>query len=95
MGKGPLTQEYVSEVLCAQCARAGLCTIPNDTEENIFSCEFFVGFKTDVRVNTGPADDAGASDANRTYGLCGDCENRGHCMFRQREGGVWHCEEYC
>ena len=31
----------------------------------------------------------------RMNGLCINCENRDSCGFPIREGGVWHCEEYC
>jgi hypothetical protein len=27
-------------------------------------------------------------------GLCINCANRKHCLYRKPEGGVWHCEEY-
>ena len=31
----------------------------------------------------------------RMKGLCISCDNRVSCMFPTRDGGVWHCEEYC
>jgi len=31
----------------------------------------------------------------RMKGLCINCDNRASCMFPTRDGGVWHCEEYC
>ena len=30
----------------------------------------------------------------RTMGLCAFCDNQGTCANSDREGGVWHCEEY-
>lgn len=27
-------------------------------------------------------------------GLCVNCENRKDCAIRNKEIGVWHCEEY-
>uniref|UniRef100_A0A7C4CB78 Uncharacterized protein n=1 Tax=candidate division WOR-3 bacterium TaxID=2052148 RepID=A0A7C4CB78_UNCW3 len=27
-------------------------------------------------------------------GLCVNCENRHDCAIRDKEIGVWHCEEY-
>ncbi|OQC04266.1 MAG: hypothetical protein BWX80_02552 [Candidatus Hydrogenedentes bacterium ADurb.Bin101] len=88
-------KKYVSEALCAQCARAAVCAIPNDTGEIIFSCKSFMRLDEAVNRDTSKATVLELMGSGRVYGLCGDCENRGHCMFRQREGGVWHCEEYC
>jgi len=31
----------------------------------------------------------------RMKGLCMNCEKRVSCKFQIRDGGVWHCEEYC
>jgi hypothetical protein len=31
----------------------------------------------------------------RMKGLCMNCDNRRACRLPIREGGVWHCEEYC
>ncbi len=31
----------------------------------------------------------------RMKGLCINCEKRDSCHYPIRDGGVWHCEEYC
>jgi len=31
----------------------------------------------------------------RMKGLCLNCEIRESCRYPIRDGGVWHCEEYC
>jgi len=31
----------------------------------------------------------------RSTGLCAFCENQDICTIPKKEGGVWHCEEYC
>jgi len=31
----------------------------------------------------------------RMKGLCINCEKRDSCKYPIRDGGVWHCEEYC
>ncbi|HOC68246.1 MAG TPA: hypothetical protein PLL36_02255 [Candidatus Hydrogenedentes bacterium] len=85
----------VSEALCARCVRAALCTIPNETGEIILSCDSFMGFDAVDGLTACGVDAPELMDSGRAYGLCGDCKNRGHCMLRQCEGGVWHCEEYC
>jgi len=33
--------------------------------------------------------------AGRMKGLCINCDNRASCTLPIRDGGVWHCEEYC
>lgn len=33
-------------------------------------------------------------DAQTLKGLCANCEKRFFCLLPEREGGVWHCEEY-
>lgn len=45
-----------------------------------------------------PAEPSGTSVAyvqGRMKGLCTNCEKRITCTYPVREGGVWHCEEYC
>jgi hypothetical protein len=34
-------------------------------------------------------------EAGTLMGLCVDCKHRDNCSLSAREGGVWHCEEYC
>ncbi len=31
----------------------------------------------------------------RMKGLCINCEKRVSCGYPIRDGGIWHCEEYC
>jgi hypothetical protein len=35
-----------------------------------------------------------SSEEKKLMGLCVNCEHRKGCVHAQREGGVWHCEEY-
>ena len=36
-----------------------------------------------------------ANVQGRMKGLCINCEERVSCKHPIRDGGVWHCEEYC
>lgn len=81
--------------LCIRCARAAGCTIPQESGEPILSC---VWFESIEQSSSGYAEDMGnvrEGSASQVEGLCGDCGNRESCVFRRREGGTWHCEEYC
>lgn len=33
--------------------------------------------------------------SGRMKGLCINCDRRTSCGYPIRDGGVWHCEEYC
>ena len=81
-----------SEALCATCAWAAGCTIPGESDGPIESCRTFYSLEKLSQMN---GNNVSHSDPSRAEGLCGDCENRSACMFRKREGGTWHCEEYC
>ena len=57
----------------------------------------FVKFQTGGRDrSTGERSDQieHDSDAQDCKGLCVNCAKRGSCLLPEREGGVWHCEEY-
>ena len=90
------TQEC--EALCARCKRAAGCTIPDESGEPVLSCPVFDSFEfielAHLREDAGAASLGSQRDASRLEGLCGDCGNRVTCVFRLREGGTWHCEEY-
>ena len=81
-----------SEALCAACAWAAGCTIPGESEKAVTSCRTFYSLEKLSQTN---GVDVWEPDPGRAEGLCVDCENRVSCVFRKREGGTWHCEEYC
>ena len=86
------------EALCARCKRAAGCRIPDESGEPVLSCQVFESFEfvelEGLREDAGPASFGSQRDPIRLEGLCGDCGNRVTCVFRLREGGTWHCEEY-
>lgn len=83
------------EVLCARCDLASTCRIPVEANEDILNCEAFRSIRKVARNPNGKKRPIEMRDQSRADGLCGDCGNREDCAFRQREGGTWHCEEYC
>ena len=77
-----------------QCARAVDCTMPEEYGKPVLSCDQFERLLEPRREDRGTAA-APETGFSRMEGLCVDCENRESCVFRRREGGTWHCEEYC
>lgn len=83
---------HVHQALCAECKLATSCTIPGESIEVVLSCGFFEN--AHGRYPEPHADDS--VDSSRIDGICGDCGNRSNCVYyHKREGGTWHCEEYC
>lgn len=79
------------EALCVRCVHAGGCTFPVTGEELITSCD---GFENISSTWYASCFEQALPDPSRLHGLCGDCSNRATCIYRDREGGTWHCEEY-
>ena len=84
-----------NDILCSRCTRAAGCTIPVESGESILSCATFDTHKMSARESAKKAREINRRDPERIAGLCSDCGNKASCAFRQREGGIWHCEEYC
>lgn len=82
---------HAGEALCTRCALAAACAIPLESEGPVLSCGSF----RKVNVATLWRTQTKQSGPVPIDGLCGDCGNREACVFRRREGGTWHCEEYC
>ncbi len=81
----------IGETLCTKCKKAASCTFPGEADEPILSCETFEQIK---RLTQKPRVQPSPINQGWINGLCADCVNRKTCVFRQREGGIWHCEEY-
>ncbi|NLV39872.1 MAG: hypothetical protein GXY15_01415 [Candidatus Hydrogenedentes bacterium] len=84
-----------AEALCVTCKWAAGCTIPVDSIEPVLSCGAFTELAVSGHKNRAETGDSNRQDPSRVDGLCGDCGCRESCVFRLREGGTWHCEEYC
>jgi len=81
-------------ILCERCKGAAGCNLPKNP--GMTSCEAFEAFEYFVpAILDGRIKTEGWTDSARSMGLCGDCANRDTCMYVRREGGTWHCEEYC
>jgi len=87
-------EDPTNESLCSRCALAEGCTIPDDSGRLILSCVRFEYVEPLFSEHTEDASSTSEKGSSRIDGLCVDCENRGSCVFRGVEGGVWHCEEY-
>lgn len=89
-----MRQAYTDGSMCIRCARAAACTIPVDAGEPVLACARFEGMDSSSPASASATRIVYEIAPSRVEGLCGDCENRESCVFRRREGGTWHCEEY-
>ncbi len=82
-----------ARISCERCKGAAGCNLPRKPKT---ACKAFEAFEYFVpAILQGHVQQDGWAETSRAMGLCGDCGNRKSCMFQRREGGVWHCEEYC
>ena len=94
--------------ICQTCIHAAHCAHHKQCQSQgkvIFYCEDFDD-KPVLSVVQGEVDDDRQQHSNpsktgiayikgRMKGLCLNCEKRESCRYPTRDGGVWHCEEYC
>lgn len=85
---------HSGEALCAACSWAARCTIPEESGEPISSCSHFSPFNRAMRSDFSEAAEENQDGPGWVPGICRDCNNRNSCMFEQRVGGTWFCEEY-
>ena len=85
--------------LCQTCNHARNCMFRPDPSLPVIHCEEFDGYAAPSIVE--PAAEAQAvptaadlNEQDQYKGLCVNCENRRDCAIRNKEIGVWHCEEY-
>jgi hypothetical protein len=97
-----------STSICQTCIHVSECAHFQECQNQgraIYHCENFddrpVLFVVEVesiddreqRLN--PAKASIAYIKGRMKGLCLNCEQRDFCRYPVRDGGVWHCEDYC
>lgn len=85
---------HSSEALCAVCSWAGRCIIPEESGDPISTCSYFHRLNGSLYANAEKSSPTNHHDPEWVLGLCRDCAGRNTCMFKQRVGGTWHCEEY-
>jgi len=88
--KGAEMSIHAGEVLCAVCLWGACCTIPEDSDDPVSSCRRFQPLNCAAPLHA----DEGQDGDEWGLGICRDCGNRDSCMFEQRVGGAWSCEEY-
>lgn len=90
----------IQKGLCVTCNHAESCAACNEAREPVWYCEEFddhmapagksdVGEAPHVRTKVEPKPN-GAAD-----GLCGNCETRAACSYRNPEIPIWYCEQFC
>ncbi len=95
----PKAKESVTEELglCITCNHVADCAYIRNNKQPVVFCEEF-----DSTVPTVKEEEvaehfptvAEMSEWDEYKGLCLNCENRKDCAIRNKEIGVWHCEEY-
>ncbi len=83
--------------LCLTCKNSAYCTFARNITKPVLQCEEFEGYvATPKPISTKKVDEIIAEKKNAIEykGLCVNCENREDCTYSNREGGVWHCDEY-
>lgn len=85
--------------LCANCSNADHCSYARNARKPVQYCEMYDGYSEEPAradlsevLRPDPADLR--PEMPHSKGLCVNCANRETCVWAQREGGVWHCEEY-
>lgn len=94
--------------ICQTCIHVSDCVHYQHRQNQgkaIFHCENFdnkpvlqvveneIHYKEDSRPQ--PSKPSISFIQGRMKGLCMNCEKRVSCKYPIRDGGVWHCEEYC
>jgi hypothetical protein len=90
--------------ICSTCNYGELCVSKKTRQGPVWFCEEFEdhvtveeenGVDTEFQIIP-PWKEPGSNEGSiRFKGLCINCENRVTCANSKKEGGVWHCEEYC
>lgn len=83
--------------LCATCNHARKCGYLQNQRQPVVFCEEFDSFtppllEEQVKETAPTAEEMREWDEYK--GLCVNCDNRKDCTIRNKEIGVWHCEEY-
>ncbi|MEO0009863.1 MAG: hypothetical protein ABIK51_05030 [candidate division WOR-3 bacterium] len=83
--------------LCITCNHAVACVFRRHNSKPVLFCEEFDSsvptVEEPITVESYPTAEA-IREWEEFKGLCVNCENRTDCVIRNREIGVWHCEEY-
>lgn len=103
-----MQQQAKRTSICQTCIHLSECAHCQECQNQgkaIFHCEdfddrpalFVVEGESinDGNRRTNPSKASIAYFKGRMQGLCLNCETRESCGYPIRDGGVWHCEEYC
>ncbi len=90
-----LTMSEESIGLCFSCNNSTNCKYRAKRGSDAIYCETFDGFS----INGKPADYGLTEVAEMIFnpdlkGLCSNCIHASKCSLANRNGGVWHCEEF-
>ena len=88
--------------LCTTCNHGPTCVRRRHHGKPVLYCEEFDDYQPSPEkplrsfADYGPAEKLETSKLTsaRSMGLCAFCENQDTCENANKNGGVWHCEEY-
>lgn len=79
------------------CNHALTCSFRRNPDQPVIFCDEFDSYTPPVTEDISSEPAPTLNDLNewdQYKGLCVNCENRKDCAIRDKEIGVWHCEEY-
>jgi hypothetical protein len=95
--KKPKALPSAEQGLCSTCNKAAHCGYKARNKRAVLFCEEFDSTVPTITEET-TVESFPTLEEMREWdeykGLCVNCENRKDCAIRNKEIGVWHCEEY-
>lgn len=83
--------------LCVTCNHIATCSFRRDPGQPVIFCDEFDSYApsfTEEAVTESAPSIQDLNEWDQYKGLCVNCEHRKNCAIRDKEIGVWHCEEY-
>ncbi len=85
--------------LCTTCAHSAGCGYRSRHNQPVIWCEEFESISAPLIEEASLTAEKGPTateihEWDKYKGLCVNCDNRETCQIRDKEIGVWHCEEY-
>jgi len=89
--------------LCSTCNLGPDCVRRKHHGQPVLYCEEFDDYQPQPEKKFTPFGEYDAREnfvtsrlsSSSSMGLCAFCDNQGTCANANKNGGVWHCEEYC
>jgi len=93
-----MEQNFIKTELCPTCAHGKTCSLGVKNQNPVLQCEEFEFMEKNfgaIPENIIGIKSSQIDSESSFSGLCESCDNRDSCILKNRETGIWHCEEYC